>query len=80
MQSIGRDFFRFEQGWWNSGEIWRVISGHWIHAGWAHLALNGLGLAICAHIAEAHGGAIRARHSSLGGVAIDVELPVGAKA
>jgi len=35
----------------------------------------GLGLAICARIVEAHGGTIRARHSSLGGVAIDVDLP-----
>jgi two-component system, OmpR family, sensor histidine kinase BaeS len=36
----------------------------------------GLGLAICASIVDAHGGTIVARHSSLGGVAIDVELPL----
>lgn len=36
----------------------------------------GLGLAICASIVDAHGGRIAARHSPLGGLAIDVDLPV----
>jgi two-component system sensor histidine kinase BaeS len=36
----------------------------------------GLGLAICASIVKAHDGGIAARHSSLGGVAIDVDLPL----
>jgi two-component system sensor histidine kinase BaeS len=36
----------------------------------------GLGLAICAGIVKAHGGTIGARHSPLGGVAIDLELPL----
>ena len=36
----------------------------------------GLGLAICASIAKAHDGTISARHSPLGGVAIDLELPL----
>jgi two-component system sensor histidine kinase BaeS len=34
----------------------------------------GLGLAICAGIVKAHDGTIMARHSPLGGVAIDIEL------
>jgi two-component system sensor histidine kinase BaeS len=34
----------------------------------------GLGLAICAGIVKAHDGTITARHSPLGGVAIDIEL------
>ena len=38
----------------------------------------GLGLAICASIVAAHDGTIVARHSSLGGLAIDVELPLHA--
>ena len=37
---------------------------------------SGLGLAICESIARAHGGTVRARHSELGGVAVDVELPL----
>jgi two-component system sensor histidine kinase BaeS len=35
----------------------------------------GLGLAIARNIAEAHGGAISARHSPLGGLGVRVELP-----
>jgi two-component system sensor histidine kinase BaeS len=38
---------------------------------------SGLGLAICRSIAEAHGGAITAEPSPLGGLAIHVELPEG---
>lgn len=37
---------------------------------------SGLGLAICESIVKAHGGEMRARHSSLGGLAIDVVLPI----
>lgn len=37
---------------------------------------SGLGLAICAAIVEAHSGKIKAAHSSLGGLAISMTLPV----
>lgn len=36
---------------------------------------SGLGLAICRSIVDAHGGAIVARRSVLGGLAVDVDLP-----
>ncbi|WP_374623515.1 ATP-binding protein [Pandoraea sp.] len=35
----------------------------------------GLGLALCKHIVEAHGGQIAARHSPLGGLALAITLP-----
>ncbi|MFJ2995108.1 ATP-binding protein [Pandoraea sp. NPDC087047] len=35
----------------------------------------GLGLALCKHIVEAHGGQIVARHSPLGGLALAITLP-----
>ncbi|VVE88971.1 ATP-binding protein [Pandoraea bronchicola] len=35
----------------------------------------GLGLALCKHIVEAHGGQIVARHSPLGGLALTITLP-----
>jgi two-component system sensor histidine kinase BaeS len=39
---------------------------------------SGLGLAICRNIVLAHGGAIHAEASALGGLAIVVELPLHA--
>ena len=32
------------------GEIWRFVSGHFVHLGWSHLALNLAGLALIAWI------------------------------
>jgi rhomboid family GlyGly-CTERM serine protease len=29
------------------GQVWRIVSSHWVHVGWEHLFLNQLGLAIC---------------------------------
>ncbi|GAB6094864.1 two-component system sensor histidine kinase BaeS [Desulfatiferula olefinivorans] len=37
---------------------------------------SGLGLAICRNIVEAHGGRIVASHSPLGGLRLDIELPL----
>lgn len=28
------------------GEVWRLITGHWVHLGWRHLAMNVTGLAL----------------------------------
>jgi len=36
---------------------------------------NGLGLAICRNIIEAHRGRLRASHSTLGGLRVEIELP-----
>jgi len=36
--------FRYESNVAESGEWWRLLSGHFIHLGWAHLALNLAGL------------------------------------
>ncbi len=36
---------------------------------------SGLGLAICKNIIQAHGGTIRASHSALGGLCIEIQLP-----
>ena len=47
LQAIGPEFFRFEQDWMSSGQIWRPLSAHWVHVGWMHLLLNALGLVIC---------------------------------
>ena len=38
---------------------------------------SGLGLAICDSIVKAHGGTIGAAHSTLGGLTVNVDLPIG---
>jgi two-component system sensor histidine kinase BaeS len=50
--------------------LYRAEASRARHAGGA-----GLGLAIAARIVAAHGGFIRAAHSSLGGLRVDVDLP-----
>jgi rhomboid family GlyGly-CTERM serine protease len=47
LQIIGPEYFRYQSDWPQSGQLWRVISAHWVHVGWMHLLLNTLGLAIC---------------------------------
>jgi len=32
----------------NAAQPWRLITGHWVHLGWMHLALNGAGIALLA--------------------------------
>lgn len=33
------------------GQLWRLLTGHVVHLGWAHLALNLTGIALCAAMA-----------------------------
>jgi len=46
LQAIGPEYFRYERDWISSGEIWRVVSAHWVHVGWIHWLFNGLSLMI----------------------------------
>ena len=47
LQAIGPDTFNYDHNWIQTGEIWRLVSAHWVHVGWTHMGLNLLGLAIC---------------------------------
>ena len=47
LQAIGPEYFRYQQDMVEQGQFWRIITGHWVHVGWLHLLLNGLGLVIC---------------------------------
>jgi len=47
LQAIGPEYFRYQRDWTSTGQIWRIATAHWVHVGWIHLLLNGLGLVIC---------------------------------
>jgi rhomboid family GlyGly-CTERM serine protease len=40
----GMEWLRFDRGAIATGELWRLLSGHLTHLGWAHFALNSAGL------------------------------------
>lgn len=42
----GRAWLRYERALIAEGEWWRLLSGHLVHLGWSHLALNVMGLAL----------------------------------
>jgi rhomboid family GlyGly-CTERM serine protease len=41
---MGKEALRYDRVWIGQGEAWRLISGHFAHLGWSHLALNSAGL------------------------------------
>lgn len=47
LQGLGKDvvsLFRYEKTMVNTGEWWRILTGHFIHLSWTHLTLNLVGL------------------------------------
>lgn len=51
LQMLGLDrAFAWDRDALAGGEIWRFVSGHFVHLGWSHLALNLAGLALIAWI------------------------------
>ena len=45
-QWIGPETLRYERDWIDTGQIWRILTAHWVHVGWAHWLLNCSGLVI----------------------------------
>jgi rhomboid family GlyGly-CTERM serine protease len=43
---MAREWLRFDREGISSGELWRVVTGHFVHLGWPHFALNAAGLAL----------------------------------
>ena len=43
-----REALAYERTALGSGELWRLVSGHFVHLGWSHMALNLAGLALVA--------------------------------
>ena len=52
LQLIGQEPLRYQHDWWQSGQVWRIVTANWVHVGWAHMALNMLGLAVCVSLAH----------------------------
>jgi rhomboid family GlyGly-CTERM serine protease len=42
----GREALRFDRAGIEGGNYWRLVSGHFVHIGWSHFALNAAGLAL----------------------------------
>lgn len=42
--SAGRSALRFDRQGIENAEVWRLLTGHLVHLGWAHLAMNAAGL------------------------------------
>jgi len=43
---LAREWLRFDRQGIRSGEVWRLVTGHVVHLGWSHFALNAAGLAL----------------------------------
>jgi len=41
---VGKEALRYDRVWIGQGEVWRLLSGHFAHLSWSHLALNSVGL------------------------------------
>ena len=43
-----RELLAYDRDGLRAGEVWRLLSGHFVHLGWSHLLLNLVGLALVA--------------------------------
>jgi rhomboid family GlyGly-CTERM serine protease len=41
-----REWLRFDREGIRAGQVWRLVTGHFVHLGWPHFALNAAGLAL----------------------------------
>ncbi|MEM7564694.1 MAG: rhombosortase [Pseudomonadota bacterium] len=46
LQLLGAEHFRYERNWYETYELWRIVSAHWVHVGWMHWLLNSLSLMV----------------------------------
>ena len=42
--AAGQEALRYDRVWIGQGESWRLVSGHFAHLSWSHLAINSAGL------------------------------------
>lgn len=39
-------YLRYQREAVSDGQLWRLLTGHWLHLGWAHLAMNSVAAAL----------------------------------
>lgn len=49
----GRYWLRFDRAAIATGELWRLLSGHFVHLSWSHFALNAMGLLLVCYLVGA---------------------------
>jgi len=49
----GRYWLRFDRAAIAAGELWRLLSGHFVHLSWSHFALNAMGLLLVCYLVGA---------------------------
>jgi len=52
LQWVGPEALRYQPVHIAGGELWRLVTGHWVHANWVHLGLNAAGLVLCWALTE----------------------------
>ncbi len=53
-QLAGADWLRYEVSFINKMQLWRVFTGHLVHANWIHLVLNMVGFLFCVALTDVH--------------------------
>ncbi|WP_240467152.1 MULTISPECIES: rhombosortase [unclassified Comamonas] len=48
-----RELLRYEVQAQALGQWWRMLTAHWVHLSWAHMAINACGLLLCCALADA---------------------------
>lgn len=48
---LARDGLRYDRTGISDGELWRLVSGHFVHLGWSHFALNMAGFSLISYLA-----------------------------
>jgi len=66
----GRELLRYDRLAIGGGELWRLLSGHFVHLGWSHVALNAVGLVLISYL-------IAARFSSIQWLLISLLIIMG---
>jgi len=47
LQMLGPELLRYDSRLIQNAQLWRFLSGHWVHANWTHFLLNITGFALC---------------------------------